>query len=1000
MEPGPPPQSSSASVLSLVKRLAGQRWISVYELLLDITGEHRDETVPQHSQVHLADVISELLIIGDETNAAKLERVSSSLSTDTEHSDCLSVLLSVANKTREKSRNLPSFPAAEISDSPNSLLPNFRIQPFTSRYAAEPNKPPTISFTNLAIDSQSSSTVDCIADTSRCEHDSYNLWLYSNLDSARTTLESGAHGDDEHQHSSASFLDSISAPDPKKSTPNPHFIPDVQAPKNGATQEDSHQFEISRAFLHEVCHLCLAGPDVCDRPRSDTSMRPTSLFEASTTPGFEPSNERSHAFARRRTLVYEMKKWSQQVRNRSRQLHPVPSNVRALMCGLICQSVISFAPAYISKHSSIALKALVSYVTLCTDEYLGAILDATAKPCSDPAALDLIVLDIAESYSVKLREIATVLEAVEKTDGSSEEVLRSVSGRLRCFPSSEWLQGLFIHMTLKYEKVLTDWVKEGSCNLEESASVAESTKLGSSLTSRALKLTGSPPKMSSSPSTRAGDVLFSESQALFLRRAGYGRAILRELSSSHCSSRTEACSDFSPAGGDVMKNYSRGFCSQAVHSAASEDNASQNPVTRAFTGPLESYSDAQSVPDQTLNSAIPCFPFRDEMVPALHSVRDRSNLPDEKSANATETSCELGRVELAVYPTLYAEQVVDQFREEDGHVQRQIFDIFVTKLDVFAHLNFIRKFVLLSAGDFANELAEQMNAASSASESSEAFLQHRKRAALTFYGSADAGKSHVRSLLYLRRCFRTAAYLFNADTEGFISRLTVEIGSSIDGSNSRKDLWDYQVEFGYSVADPLKLVLSEDAMSMYSKIHWFFLRVTRAKMSLRNLFMVTRRRSMLNRLGRQNVMRDVHVRATIWLFCMDSEQFVNKLGGFFMDQVIGSGWEAFHDVWGSCENVWALRDAHERFLEGSIQRCLLDPRQKSVCSVISGGFDIIRNVEKEVMKLQQSSSLVAMKVGNVQDFVSSASASLRRRSLFLADILGRLSEAGTLHATS
>lgn len=351
-------------------------------------------------------------------------------------------------------------------------------------------------------------------------------------------------------------------------------------------------------------------------------------------------------------------------------------------------------------------------------------------------------------------------------------------------------------------------------------------------------------------------------------------------------------------------------------------------------------------------------------------------------------------------PLSLATQLLVPLRRIDDIVQKVVLHHFVSHLRLFDHLRTLRDHVLLGAGDFANELVVQLDTASSVADANERFIQRRATGPI-LYGNSSAGERYARNQTQLNHCLRTALNLYSTEPNPMSELIHLDSHSSSTErtdddrriSAGQSQFWQDRIVVRYDVAHPLNVVITEEAMRKYSRIFELFLRILRARKSLRSLFLASRRTRAWGRALR----RDREFAKKIWMFCWHAEHFVSIFGGFEMEQVFGSCWTVFENGWSTAKSIWELRDSHNSFLDGCMRRCLLGEKHRSVLKVMTGGFEIVVNVDMEITKLGLADAVSgSTEVNNVMDLLVSATASLKRRCAFLTDVLERLLEGGTL----
>ncbi|CDF40083.1 unnamed protein product [Chondrus crispus] len=370
-----------------------------------------------------------------------------------------------------------------------------------------------------------------------------------------------------------------------------------------------------------------------------------------------------------------------------------------------------------------------------------------------------------------------------------------------------------------------------------------------------------------------------------------------------------------------------------------------------------------------------------------------SDSDGEANQNVEHSTASTNSESLPLAISEYAKRLLSPLRFSDDEVQKKVLSFYVEDLRIFEHFGNLRAHILLGAGDFATILVEQIDAASRLSEEDESYIERRTHAALTFYGSAGPGIRSLRDQVHLNRCLRMALNLYSKDAKAHTNCLSLD---AVEDEGSRKvSLWGTAVEVQYNVDYPLDLLFSQKVLAMYSKIFNLLLRILRAKRSLRSLFMTSRRNSALRRSPHARFSSDKKVGSALWDFCWQAEHFVSVFGGFQTEQVLGSTWTAFQTSWDTARTIWELKDSHVQYLNDCTHRCLLESRHKSILGVMTEGFDIVINVEKQLSITIEDCTGMGRNSGDVFfDLLKSSSVSLRRRIVFLRDALQRLFDDG------
>lgn len=696
--------------------------------------------------------------------------------------------------------------------------------------------------------------------------------------------------------------------------------------------------------------------------------------------------------------------------------------VRASAYGSAYQDIVSFTETYSLLQKSRALSAVVDFAYDLGFNFYCALLrvleDGSILLSNKPWAL----LDEAECEVGDLCTIADILVKVENTDGSACAILDLLLDESVERRGDRAIYRLFSFVSFSYLDLLWDWIFEGSTERDTEKDFF-GTRLGLSATaSESLSTIDEASQEAGEEAVAVHPRFLSREHALFVLRAGRTRCLLTEFGlheGMHMEKEAE------------MRSFQMGICSQMLYSERDGVKGRNPPFHLLPGGPGEARIDSgerckrrdsathcrspRSVTDATTGNKqldtgwiafrVPEYDAEEFALERGLGNRLFTRLIAEDGNEERRIVEDKAGCCARFFPSMPSEVMFGSFMMEpmmayDKAVQEKVLNHLVSNLDLFGHLKNLMLHALLGAGDFANMLVEQIETTSSTSDANERYIQRRVRAARTFYGTSGGGGRHLRDQIHLNRCFKTALNLSSASDSPLTDLISLEANprkGSAESWSEKSSLWDMSMELKYKVDVPLNMIISEHALSKYSRIFDFFIRVLRAKKSLRNLFLVSRRNSVLNRIRNDAVLRSKKLLVSLWQFCWQAEHFVSIFGGFEMDQVLGSSWTDFEKSWSTVQSIWELREAHIGFLDGVIRRGLLGDKHKSVLGVMSGGFDIVVSLDKNISAVFASGTDGGeTETTDTIDLLVSASASLKRRSAFLTDVLERLMESGTL----
>ncbi|PXF43115.1 Gamma-tubulin complex component 6 [Gracilariopsis chorda] len=1051
-------EDRGSSILQLTKKLWKEKWILGYEVLLDITGEFRKHHIRTNAECEslLFDVTTELRAAGRVDDANQLEVLAKPVTGESGSSSesVLLVLLLCAQNLRRKPRTVPGLlfssdsfvntrKATPSSDNrPNGFFDISISEIFNESGGTGDTIPGSSKSHSLSSSNSTYDFEDCLAARARSAIEQKALWLENKMRPSPLALTSKSKIS--NQPTSVYDLDQWKAFRPLEK----EHVSYVPTPTDASLLSTASRDE--RILQHVFCR-CVSGPEFDELVvHSDDDYQLNKL--QAVLLGSQQLSEETKKNLLGRTDTTRQRRWAHQLLTKVRapQDEVTELTIRSSVCGALYQDILSFSNVYASLDLGRSLQAVITFIEEKTESYYFSLLDSVQDHTVLPRNKPWSLLNKAESMISDMYHLGELLSMLETTDGSSFSVLTVLKEHASKQTCSSTLNQMFLNVFMTYMDFVWDWFFEASCRRDSkheffgtmlglSARGSESLRSGDIIQGEDGLDT---PRQESELIHGLFPSIFSEDQALFILRAGRSRSLLQYfgLETGNLANKPQL-----PSGSHCRNNLNllRARLDEYVqclkspgspteqHPTISEPDLNTSHGLKAMGAPVDDKDDPLS---KTLSTDCESFVVENHPHEAQDSLIQKSlyvadtlsTIPlafqmimveSEDDDNAFQGDIEFQSCFTwnQILPMSSQSQdltdpycpplslvsrgfLLQPLRVIDELVQTKVMRSFVQDLDLFGHLKNLRSHILLGAGDFANALVGQIEGAARTSEATERYIQRRVNAAMTFYGTSGAGGRYLRDRTLLNRCLRTALNLYSRVHNPYADLLFMDSVSHVDereSASGKISLWDHSMEFKYHVEFPLNIIFSEEAMAMYSKISDFFLRVLRAKQSLRSLFVLSRRNSSLYKRSEERLSHNKRLQVAIWNFSWQAEHFVSIFGGFEMDQVLGTAWDKFKSSWENTDNIWDLRDAHMRFLNVSVRRCLLGEKHKSVLSVMSGGFDIVVKIDKQIISVCYPDMISApVETENVIDLLISASASLKRRSMFLTDVLGRLIESG------
>lgn len=855
---------------------------------------------------------------------------------------------------------------------------------------------------------------DCIYDAAQFSRSENLVWLQHKEN--RGTLNTGNFpADHTREDLGADFLVFVKNQYKNEKTDNHYFQNDESTCEDYSFPQLSNQELLLR---HVLCR-CISGPDILELDeRPSVTFSPSRLASAIADEDGDISTEMNHILYRRQEQVWQRS-------HMQKRFHRIDSvcdevaelTVRASTYGSANQDLLSFAEVYTLIDRGKAVNAVANFAYDVTRNYLCSLITSAQSEDVHITNKPWAILGTAEMFFDDMCIIADILLEVENSDGCICAIINLLSDSSVCRPGNKLIQDLLSRVLTAYLENIWDWVFEGS-SARDVRNEFFGTSLGLSMTASEALVPWEEKTDQCETGTAYYPKILNHENALFLLHAGRTRALLQHFglhsgSLSLCPpevklenydiSFIDICRDLTSFAEKVTSGFQQRpeLCNRKKSNPnpilQNEHILSESAYSWSPSGGSNQVVSSHNMPSScfSLPEYEPDYSFQE----GGKNIKLFSNVLEDGSntsfQGAIHIISEPHLQNLLPLQIMFRDFIVEPLTKIDGAVQRKVMDCFMHDLHLCEHFKNLRCHALLGAGDFASVLVDQLEVATRTSDANERYIQRHASTSKTFYGSSGPGGRYLRDRNHLNRCLKTALNLCNSVHNPLSDLLSLEAIN--DAENEKGSLWDCTMDLRYNVGFPLNVILSDEAMSAYSLIFDFFVRVLRAKKSLRRLFMLSRRNSVITRSSDGSVLRNRQLTTCLYQFCWQAEHFVSIFGGFEMEQVLGSAWGEFESSWGTVKSVWELRDSHNKFLEGAIRRCLLSERHKSVLSVMSGGFDIVVQLEREMSRICQAGIPNSISgATNTVDLLVSSSVSLRRRSAFLTDVLERLVGSGNL----
>lgn len=273
----------------------------------------------------------------------------------------------------------------------------------------------------------------------------------------------------------------------------------------------------------------------------------------------------------------------------------------------------------------------------------------------------------------------------------------------------------------------------------------------------------------------------------------------------------------------------------------------------------------------------------------------------------------------------------------DASASKRLMSLFFDKFDLSHHFAAIKKYLLLSQGDFTQSLIDSL--AKILDESGEIFLNN-----LT--GLVDAALRSASS--------------FNEETDqDILDRLNVRV---LQRSVERGVGWDV-FSLTYRVEDaPLNTVFSSKIMDAYLLIFRFLWRLKRMDHLLSESYMsLCAHKKLPNENSAAHIDDLKSALGRAHYIRMKMTHLVQNIQYYCTFEVLEGSWTVLERDMASAENLSALIDAHSRYLIAIKERTLLSDRSRVVLDALNATLDTIPTFHDVQQRLSREVSVYSSK---------------------------------------
>eukprot|EP00095_Tigriopus_kingsejongensis_P012337 maker-scaffold198_size266703-snap-gene-0.22 protein:Tk12337 transcript:maker-scaffold198_size266703-snap-gene-0.22-mRNA-1 annotation:"gamma-tubulin complex component 6" len=240
-------------------------------------------------------------------------------------------------------------------------------------------------------------------------------------------------------------------------------------------------------------------------------------------------------------------------------------------------------------------------------------------------------------------------------------------------------------------------------------------------------------------------------------------------------------------------------------------------------------------------------------------------------------------------------------------VNESILNYMLVEAKLMDELKALRNYILLHDGEFA---------------------QHLARSIFTEVSEAKSA-SEILNPVTLNRIVENSLMASNS---GKSDAMAQNVGFTFDDYNEAKDILDC-IKLGYRTSWPTNIILTPETINMYGDVFKFLLQLRKAAWGLEQVFFDLKH---LRGLEHCSQIRQIH------LMRHEMLNFVTITQDYVTTQVLDVSWEEFgNSIRDQVKSMDSLHEAHMKYLNKILFRCILNKKAKPVQKIIIDIFNIV-----------------------------------------------------------
>ncbi|XP_058529218.1 gamma-tubulin complex component 6 isoform X1 [Ochotona princeps] len=311
--------------------------------------------------------------------------------------------------------------------------------------------------------------------------------------------------------------------------------------------------------------------------------------------------------------------------------------------------------------------------------------------------------------------------------------------------------------------------------------------------------------------------------------------------------------------------------------------------------------------------------------PAAHLIRQlrprASAFPVDPQVQSATDEAAVQLSELLTLPVLMNRSLSAPLAAHISLVNKAVVDYFFVELQLEAHFEALRHFLLMEDGEFAQSLSdllfEKLGAGQSPGELLSPLFLHTvlsKALQCSLHGDSPLAANLSFALKHLPEAFAPNA---------------PDVLSCL--------------ELRYKVDWPLNIVITDGCLSRYGAIFSFLLQLKLMMWTLKDICFHLKRTALLSHMAHSVQFRQLQ------LFKHEMQHFVKVTQGYIANQILHVTWCEFRARLATVGDLEEIQRAHAEYLHKAVFRGLLTEKAAPVMNIIHSVFSLVRKFRSQLI---------------------------------------------------